>query len=692
MTLGLVTSSSCKSFRRCPRYYRHRYVDGVTGASRVASLALGTAVHAGLEEWLRSLDLAAAIRAACEKIADPYERAYIGALLTAYDARWRSEELEVLAVEVEFRGPLVNPATGAASKTWQRAGKIDAIVRDPQGLVWVLEHKCLAADAKIYDHSTGRYETIEQLHAECRGPLVWGLTLGNRIVVAQANPPTLAGVREIVEVRTLGGRTLRVSGNHPCWTQRGWVRADELETCDWLAAPRHLTTHRADAPVSDEAIRLVGYMIGDGALGKMSFCKTDPAVLDDVVRCATAVGEKVVVKPHVDRAPTVDFSHVGPVAAAMRLAGMTSATRSATKRLPMHLGLSDRQLGQLVGALWSTDGCIDRHGKKLRIIYTSVSRELCVDLQHVLQRLGIVSNVRTTSVEYKGERRPVSTTQVVSRASKRRFLSLAVEGVIPVLRSAVPLETAATLIPTAPQGDDARMQPELSDVIWWDRIESIDHCPPEATYDLEVPGLHTFVVDGVVTHNTSSEDITPGGDYWKRLRLEGQASDYLVGARMLGFEPAGVLYDVIGKPRVAVRLATPEAERRWTKDGKLYANQRADDESPAEYSARILAKLAEEPDRYLVRGVVARSEEDERDAAFDVWATAKMIRDCELHDRWARNPQSCVMYGRTCDFFAACSREASIDDPILFRREPPHRELSIATKNPVVEEIPACSP
>lgn len=326
---GLITSSSCKAFRRCPRYYKHRYVNGVVGTGRAATLERGTAVHAGLETWFRTGDLEHAIIDATRGVADPYEVAYLDALLTAYAARWGDEPLVVLAVEAEFRGALVNPATGACSRTWQRAGKIDAIVRDPAGLVWVLEHK------------------------------------------------------------------------------------------------------------------------------------------------------------------------------------------------------------------------------------------------------------------------------------------------------------------------------------------------------------------------TASEDITPGGDYWKRLRLEGQASDYLVGARMLGFEPAGVLYDVIGKPRVVVRRATPEADRRYTKDGRLYAQQCAEDESVDEYAERVVEKLAAEPDRYFVRGVVARNEEDERDAAFDVWATAQMIRECERAERWARNPQACVMWGRTCDYFAACSREASIDDPILFRRERPHRELSV---NPASEETIACNP
>lgn len=40
--------------------------------------------------------------------------------------------------------------------------------------------------------------------------------------------------------------------------------------------------------------------------------------------------------------------------------------------------------------------------------------------------------------------------------------------------------------------------------ITWDRIKSIEQCEPEMTYDLNVPGGHSFVANGFVTHNSSA--------------------------------------------------------------------------------------------------------------------------------------------------------------------------------------------
>jgi len=77
---------------------------------------------------------------------DPFDVARAEAMLCGYHARWQDERYEVLAVEAEFRAPLVNPETGAASRTWQRGGKIDAIARDRQGRLLIVEHKTASED------------------------------------------------------------------------------------------------------------------------------------------------------------------------------------------------------------------------------------------------------------------------------------------------------------------------------------------------------------------------------------------------------------------------------------------------------------------------------------------------------------------------------------------------------------------
>jgi CRISPR/Cas system-associated exonuclease Cas4 (RecB family) len=180
----------------------------------------------------------------------------------------------------------------------------------------------------------------------------------------------------------------------------------------------------------------------------------------------------------------------------------------------------------------------------------------------------------------------------------------------------------------------------------------------------------------VIEHKSSSEDIGGGSDYWRRLRLDAQVSTYFAGARSLGHDVAGCIYDVIGKVKLQPYEPTPIESRKFKKDGTLYANQRIDAETVDEYRARVREHIAASPDRYFVRGIVARTEEDERDAAFDMWQTARAMADAERMQRFPRNDQACVRWGRTCEYFGVCTREASLDDETKFRRAAkPHEEL-----------------
>ncbi len=127
--LPIVTTSSLKCFRACPRKYYFRYELGVKSLGMSDALRFGRLWHAGLEHYWRSgFDLEAGIAAMQAAESDPYELVKASVLLEGYHARWADEPMTLLGVEVEFTAPLRNPATGAASKTFELAGKIDALV------------------------------------------------------------------------------------------------------------------------------------------------------------------------------------------------------------------------------------------------------------------------------------------------------------------------------------------------------------------------------------------------------------------------------------------------------------------------------------------------------------------------------------------------------------------------------------
>lgn len=129
--LPLLTTSSAKTFRLCPRKFFYAYRLRRRSIGDAKALRFGSLFHLALESWWTSGDLGEAI-ARMREAYTRFETDWIDAiraeeLLLGYHARWLHEPLRVVAVEKEFRVPLVNPATGAASKTWDLGGKIDAI-------------------------------------------------------------------------------------------------------------------------------------------------------------------------------------------------------------------------------------------------------------------------------------------------------------------------------------------------------------------------------------------------------------------------------------------------------------------------------------------------------------------------------------------------------------------------------------
>lgn len=181
----------------------------------------------------------------------------------------------------------------------------------------------------------------------------------------------------------------------------------------------------------------------------------------------------------------------------------------------------------------------------------------------------------------------------------------------------------------------------------------------------------------VVEHKTSAEDISPGSEYWRKLRIDSQVSTYFDGAASLGHEVAGCLYDVIGKPALRPLKATPEESRKYTKQGALYANQRATDETPDEYRQRLAEAVQEDLGRYLQRGEVSRLESEMDEARYDIWQTAQQIIEAKRNNRAPRNPDACSRWGRTCPYFDVCTGAASLEDPALFKKKPSlHPELS----------------
>lgn len=204
----------------------------------------------------------------------------------------------------------------------------------------------------------------------------------------------------------------------------------------------------------------------------------------------------------------------------------------------------------------------------------------------------------------------------------------------------------------------------------------------------------------VAERKTTSEDISLGSVYWKRLLLDVQVSTYTTAGRELGIPIAGVFYDVLRKPMhqpsnipledengfkivldgAGNRVRTKN-DKKWreTGDSELGYMLQTRLEEPHAYEARILAAISEEPERYYQRKHIVRLEDELHHAEVDMWQTATAIRDARRLKVFPRNPDGCFVFYRECDYMPICSRISHEDDAMMYRTaERRHEELEPA--------------
>lgn len=124
--LSLLTQSSMRAYRSCPRKFYYRYVMRQRTIKKAETLSTGTSIHGALDVFRRTGgDLDAAKKALVTE--DLFVRAKEEAMLLGYAARW-GKPTGFISIEQTFRIPLVNPETSAASRTFSLGGRVDAIV------------------------------------------------------------------------------------------------------------------------------------------------------------------------------------------------------------------------------------------------------------------------------------------------------------------------------------------------------------------------------------------------------------------------------------------------------------------------------------------------------------------------------------------------------------------------------------
>lgn len=426
------------------------------------------------------------------------------------------------------------------------------------------ELKCVNSSSVIWDHDARQRRTVREVFESGTLPIVTAIRdegVGElRLLQAPSSHVVENGVQPVFRLTLSSGKRTVSTGNHRFLSLEGWKRVDELKPGDWIGTPASMAVNPSHL-YTDDAVRLTGYMIGDGCIGtdkQIVMSYSEPDIVKDfdetVERLSPGSLRGQIFRGKALRGVRLETGPDSAVQSFFKYIGLLGVLGRDKFIPPDMFFLPENQVWILLSALWTTDGTgvamessrLDRPlsgqtSRRSDIKYYSKSERLCRDVQALLLRVGVRSIVRPHTGSLGGRKFPNWVVAVTTSHSKRKFLqntkvlgrgnwSERMLANVPDVGDDTPFPTC--LIPDDAVGvrpsNGARMRKQAfkgrktvaksvlegfradprverfldSDLIW-EEVRSVVPSGEEMTYDISVPDHHSFVVDEMVSHNTT---------------------------------------------------------------------------------------------------------------------------------------------------------------------------------------------
>lgn len=282
-----------------------------------------------------------------------------------------------------------------------------------QEIIFMLGKGCHAPSTPVYSPSSGKWERLDSRKSD-------GVALSDDHKVHYSTEAFVEGYGEMVRVKTSMGLEEDVYVGHKYLSSRRsdfykrgergfnpeYMRVDELVPGDRIAvaigfdveSPKNIPTEHAE---------LIGYWLRDGMtpadhnhVMNVDFCADEDESIARYEQLCAFIGDKPK-KYHHKTKNLVLFRHEAP-SNAIKIAkkyGLWGA-QAKTKKIPDAVwGSSNDVLSACISRLWRSDGCVyhktSRPGVgRVTTELSSVSKQLAVDVQRALIRLGVPSTIR----------------------------------------------------------------------------------------------------------------------------------------------------------------------------------------------------------------------------------------------------------------------------------------------------------
>jgi replicative DNA helicase len=418
--------------------------------------------------------------------------------------------------------------------------------------------ECVTGDTTVVDAESGRRIKVAALQPGARILAVGPWQEIGAYTVADVWP---TGIKPVFRLRTQTGREIRATANHPFMTGSGWRSLETLRRGDVIATARRLPAHGRELSERANRCRLLGYIAGDGTYQRhrgLGFISSDDEAFWDVLRIVDSEFPGVTPRFKKSTGPTwkeADFVRLydngygrpygNPMREWLREIGVFGQ-QDSTKRVADFVFEAGNigALNFLAGYL-ATDGSVKvriskPNQKRWAVHFDSVSRDLLVDVQHLLLRVGVVATIGRPMWNTKSTQ-PIFRMQLSEVADNLRLFSRLVSVVGRKGELLAEMRPHLSTRETSPglfaltrelsahvrhlgvgwkdqhkrmhRGTALRYALETSDPILaeyvcgdllWEEIVAIEPTGEEATFDLRVPETGNFLANGIVVHNSGA--------------------------------------------------------------------------------------------------------------------------------------------------------------------------------------------
>ena len=445
--------------------------------------------------------------------------------------------------------------------------------RIPRNVLTICLGKCVTGDTRVVDAETGAYLPITEFG--------WGRkTIGMenwKLREARVSAFMEQGRKPVFTLTTRAGMRIRATANHPFRQLNGWTKLEDLRAGDRIAVARNMPVF-GKTSLPDWEATMLGLMISEGQCHtpghSPTFTTGDPALADLVQRCVADSGLGEVTFNGTFGYRLVNKKGRGGVPERNRFTGWLEshnlAVKADDKFVPQSIFKAPKESARLfLQALFSGDGGIYQSGESYFLEYYSNSRRLVEDVHHLLLRFGVFSlmrekkthlgnlahriqitdrsqirqfaqeigfcagtikqirlvneilpsmDVRAGGYRSNFDTLPAEAWPMLRTAVGRHSVSLSSVGVRGTNPSqSVPFATAAQVAHMTADGD---LEPLIDGPVW-DVVESIEASGEEEVYDISVPGIHNFVANGLIVHNSTYArcgiivNVTPFEPEWE---------------------------------------------------------------------------------------------------------------------------------------------------------------------------------